>query len=279
MSFSSAVVQPQISIQPHGSPGVKPAAPPEERDHRLLSISTWLLEGQPRTEVVATAQALWGISRRTAQLYVQQAQRRLAREAIEEDRLFYLRLSQLQRDKVLNLVFRYLQQGLFDPKVLRALTGLVTAVQKLLDSRDQTAAEVHKLLGGIEQPPAMVQTVARPTTAPTEEQRQATAPKGERPADSVPEGFAPVAPAAPPPRPELASKEAARPTGSETKKPLPKAKPIAQRPTAVPPPGSLEHAIWLSLQPEELPAICPDRPKSRPDQEKQPEVPLGTGSP
>jgi hypothetical protein len=107
-----------------------------------------LVYGASRQEISDLAQKQWGVSRRTAQDYLHTVQQRLAGEAVEEDRLVALRLSQLQRDKLVGLALRYVHSPTedFDPKVLQALTRLISAVRGLLDSRDRTAAEIQHLV-------------------------------------------------------------------------------------------------------------------------------------
>ncbi len=126
---------------------------PDELRERLLCVSEWLLDGQPQHEMVALAMARWSIERRTAQVYLQKARRRLAAQAAREDRMFYLRLSQMQRDRLMRLVFRHMEIiEHHTPQKLRALTGLVAATCRLLDSRDQTATAIHRMNGFEERP-------------------------------------------------------------------------------------------------------------------------------
>jgi hypothetical protein len=117
-------------------------------EERLLEVAEMLIFGASRREVIEMARRRFGVSQRTAQLYVQQAQKRMALEAADEDRLFHLRLSQLQRDKLVGLALRYAHDNReqLDPRVLQSLAAVITAVRGLLDSRDRAVGEIHQLV-------------------------------------------------------------------------------------------------------------------------------------
>jgi hypothetical protein len=124
------------------------AGSPDPVGDRLHVLAEMLVYGASRQDILDLAQRRWGVSRRTAQDYLHTVRQRLAGEAADEDRLFALRLSQLQRDKLVGLALRYTQHTKeeFDPKVLQSLAAMITAVRGLLDSRDRTAAEIHQLV-------------------------------------------------------------------------------------------------------------------------------------
>jgi len=108
-----------------------------------------LLDGKTRAEIQDLLCIEHDVSRRSAQIYVSAAQRLLATEAGELEQLFYLRLSQHQRDKLMGIVMSYAQSpSSVDPKVLTALTKLVQTACKLLDGRNATALEIQKLIAG-----------------------------------------------------------------------------------------------------------------------------------
>ncbi len=117
-------------------------------EERLQVLAEMLVYGASRREALEMAQQKWGVSRRTAQAYLQRVQQQLAREAADEDRLFHLRLSQLQRDKLVGLALRYAhdKREQLDPHVLQSLSAIITAVRGLLDSRDRAAGEIHQLV-------------------------------------------------------------------------------------------------------------------------------------
>jgi hypothetical protein len=121
---------------------------PDPVEDRLQILAEMLVYGASREEILDQAQRRWGVSRRTAQDYLHTVRQRLTGEAAEDDRLFALRLSQLQRDKLVGLALRYTlsTKEEFDPKVLQSLAAMITAVRGLLDSRDRTAAEIHQLV-------------------------------------------------------------------------------------------------------------------------------------
>lgn len=115
-----------------------------EAEYRQLMVMDWLQQSRTRTEAVACAVMQWGVSRRSAQLYVQRAIRRLTREAAQENRGFFLRLSQLQRDRLLQQVIAAAEgRKDLDAAAMKALAQLVDAGCKLLDSRDRTAEAMH----------------------------------------------------------------------------------------------------------------------------------------
>ncbi len=117
-------------------------------EERLQALAEMVIFGASRREVMQFALAQWGLSRRTAQEYLKRVQERLARDTAGEDRLFYLKLSQLQRDRLVGLALRYAHENRekLDPRVLQALAGIITAVRGLLDSRDRAAGEIHQLV-------------------------------------------------------------------------------------------------------------------------------------
>ncbi len=121
-------------------------------EERLQALAEMVIFGASRREVTQFVLAQWGLSRRTAQEYLKRVQERLARDTVAqaagEDRLFYLKLSQLQRDRLVGLALRYAHENRekLDPRVLQALAGIITAVRGLLDSRDRAAGEIHQLV-------------------------------------------------------------------------------------------------------------------------------------
>lgn len=122
------------------SPGRRDNACHEEVSRRLLFVIHLLQSGSSRCDIVTLIQGLWGVGERMAQLYVKRAIEHLAQEAGEEDRLFYLKLSQIQRDKLLTHVFRSLEGAKnLEP---HKLASLLRPAIKLLETRDVLAAEV-----------------------------------------------------------------------------------------------------------------------------------------
>jgi hypothetical protein len=115
---------------------------------RLEAIAEMLVYGASQQEILGLVQKQWGVSRRTAQDDLHTVRQRLAGEAAAEDRLFSLRVSQLQRDKLVGLALRYAVNppADLDPQLLQALASLITAVRGLLDSRDHTAAAIQHLV-------------------------------------------------------------------------------------------------------------------------------------
>jgi hypothetical protein len=115
-------------------PGVQSMA-----DFRQLMVMEWLQQCRARSEVVSYAMLQWGISRRTAQCYVQEAIRRLSGESATEPRGYFLRMSQLQRERLLQQVLAAAEgRKEMDTAGIKALARLVEAGCKLLDSRDRT---------------------------------------------------------------------------------------------------------------------------------------------
>jgi hypothetical protein len=117
-------------------------------EERLQTMAEMLIFGASRRDVIQFAEAQWRLSKRTAQEYLKRVQERLSRDEASEDRLFYLKLSQLQRDKLVGLALRYAHENRerLDPKVLQSLAAITTAVRGLLDSRDRAAGEIHQLV-------------------------------------------------------------------------------------------------------------------------------------
>jgi hypothetical protein len=146
------------SRQPaHNTPQVPPPAPvpvpvlpPAERVRlRLGVLEEMSLLGAGREELLATAQARWAVSRRTAQAYLKAVEERLRRQAESAQLLAELQRSQLQRDKLAGVVLRAVESPdgcLPEPAVLQGLAAVVTAVRGLLDSRDRCAGEIDRLV-------------------------------------------------------------------------------------------------------------------------------------
>jgi hypothetical protein len=120
----------------------------ESVEARYQVIAEIIVNGASRQDAIALSVRRWQVSVRTAELYVQTVRKRLAGEAAEGDRLFYLHLSQLQRDRMVGLVLRYTARtdADYNPQVMQSLASMLTAVRGLLDSRDRTAAEIHGLV-------------------------------------------------------------------------------------------------------------------------------------
>jgi hypothetical protein len=120
-----------------------------EREQRLVHVADCLLEGKPRREILEHLMAQYQLSRRMAQKDVLEAQKRLATESADEEQLFYLRLGQQQRDELLAAVLNFVRgAGNADPQVVVNVTKLVATAARLLDGRSAAAVQIHKLVGG-----------------------------------------------------------------------------------------------------------------------------------
>jgi hypothetical protein len=114
------------------------SASPEEVVYRLEEIMDWLVDGLAPQQAVMRAQELWGVSRRMAQIYVQRARRRLARQEEENERSYLAWLAQRQRDRLLQYVLGVLaaiQQ--WEPQRIHCVVSLVHAACRLLECRDK----------------------------------------------------------------------------------------------------------------------------------------------
>jgi hypothetical protein len=120
----------------------------EAVEARLAAIAELLVYGASQQDILALVQKQWGVSLRTAQEDLRTVRQRLAGEAATEDQLLSLRVSQLQRDKLVGLALRYMLNPPedLDPKLLQSLASLLTAVRGLLDSRDRTAMEIQQVV-------------------------------------------------------------------------------------------------------------------------------------
>jgi hypothetical protein len=87
---------------------------------RLQTIAEMLVYGASQQEILALVQKQWGVSRRTAQDDLHTVRQRLAGETAAEDHFVALRVSQLQRDKLVGLALRYMLNPPedLDPKLL-----------------------------------------------------------------------------------------------------------------------------------------------------------------
>ncbi len=148
-------------------------------EERLQAVAEMVIFGASRREVTLFTRAQWGLGRRTAQEYLKRVQERLAREAGTQDRLFYLKLSQLQRDRLVGLALRYAQENLdhLDARVLQTLAGMITAARGLLDSRDRAAGEIHSLVTEQRQGRELAAAAPAPK-APVEDERHSPAGNG-----------------------------------------------------------------------------------------------------
>jgi len=153
------------------------AEAPENVSARLLRVAAWLAEGRTRAEVCALTRKRWEVSRRTAQLYVQKLERRLAHEGEKADPIFRLKLSQLQRERLLRLGHRFLRRAeALDAGVLGRVTGLLSAMGRLLDSRDRAADALQRRLDAAEGTPALVRAEADRLRAAAQLMEAKTAP-------------------------------------------------------------------------------------------------------
>jgi hypothetical protein len=140
--------QPPAEQFPGGQAGPAAAPPsaaatPEELDLRLMALHEIMAHGVWGSELVALAQAQWGISRRTAQWYVQKAKKRMARHG---DRLASIHpLSQVQRSRLLERILRTLRevQGT-DHATLRTLASLVSVAERLIEGRERSAQKAEQ---------------------------------------------------------------------------------------------------------------------------------------
>jgi len=145
----------------------------EDVEVRLQRLAELLVHGATRADLIDMAMRRWQVSRRTAEGYAQTVRERLVGQAACTDRLFYLTLSQLQRDQLVGLALRYTmnERENFDPHVMQSLSAMITAVRGLLDSRDRCAAEIHQL---VEEKIGAAKKVVRDSVADSAAARRAT---------------------------------------------------------------------------------------------------------
>lgn len=116
-----------------------------ETAERVAVVAGWLIDGLLRPACVAQAMREWQVSRRTAQVYVARAARRIAQAAQHKDPLFSLKLSQVQRAKLLNQLSELLREPNFtDPQVWKLKLQTIQTALKALDSSDRAAAQILK---------------------------------------------------------------------------------------------------------------------------------------
>jgi hypothetical protein len=116
-----------------------------ETAERVAVAAGWLVDGLLRPACVALAMREWQVSRRTAQVYVARAARRIAQSAQHKDPLFSLKLSQVQRAKLLSQLSELLREPNFtDPQVWKLKLQTIQTALKALDSSDRAAAQINK---------------------------------------------------------------------------------------------------------------------------------------
>jgi len=116
-----------------------------ETAERVAVAAGWLVDGLLRPACVALAMREWQVSRRTAQVYVARAARRIAQSAQHKDPLFNLKLSQVQRAKLLSQLSELLREPNFtDPQVWKLKLQTIQTALKALDSSDRAAAQINK---------------------------------------------------------------------------------------------------------------------------------------
>jgi hypothetical protein len=109
----------------------------DPRERRVLRLIEQLVDGTPRRKLVVLSMHEWNISKRTAQVYVKEAEDALHAEACELPPLFALELSQMQRNKILErLLERANGSGEND---VNDYCKLINMAIRILDSRDRTA--------------------------------------------------------------------------------------------------------------------------------------------
>lgn len=120
---------------------------------RVNAIATWLVDGKLRPECVASAMREWQVSRRTAQVYVARAARRIVKATTFEDPLFAMKLSQVQRDRLHQDLQELLRRGECIPfPIWQMKLKTIQADLKLLDSRDRTAAKLLQAAASLPPP-------------------------------------------------------------------------------------------------------------------------------
>jgi hypothetical protein len=131
---------------PTATADATPLAERPTTSERILRVASWLVEGKLRPECVALAMKEWQLSRRTAQIYVARAARRIGRMTTYEDPLFAMKLGQIQRDLLYQELQNLLRGGEYAP--LPQWQMKIKAIQttlKVLDSRDRTAARIAQM--------------------------------------------------------------------------------------------------------------------------------------
>lgn len=134
---SAAVAPPNIAGKP---------PPPHvllSTRQRLDLIRGWLLAGKPTHDVLLVIQDLFGVKRRQSFRYLALARRQMILEAESEGRTLNFCKTQWLRDRLIGEMLRQIE-GNTDGKQLRALSGAVQAVCKLLDSRDNSTDRVFQ---------------------------------------------------------------------------------------------------------------------------------------
>jgi hypothetical protein len=103
-------------------------------------LRKWLLADAPMDRMVHTAQQLWGLGRRSVQLYLKEIKAEMAKEASEDDYLAHLWKSKLQHEGYLHRINRDLERT-DDPK---AAANLLRLAATYLKQRDLTMASVFE---------------------------------------------------------------------------------------------------------------------------------------
>ena len=177
----------------------RPAAPPESQEERRVFLTDMLIFGATCEELAELARRTWQLSPQDAQELLRCVRSRLTVTPTDEERLFSLRLTRLQRNKLVGMALRYVAQpgeAGVNPSVLRALATFLTAVCGLLDSCASAADAIHALKDASPTPPTAPTAAPAPTPA-------ASAPAANGPATPTANG--PAAPAAGASRPAGAS--------------------------------------------------------------------------
>jgi hypothetical protein len=111
-----------------------------EMENRLMAIYEVMVNGVAGQDLLAIIQERWGLSRRSAQVYVQKVRRRMARTAEKDHPSAVQQLSQVQRSRLLERILLAIRGlDLTDPSAFRNLVALSGAAERLIGAREQSA--------------------------------------------------------------------------------------------------------------------------------------------
>jgi hypothetical protein len=133
------------ATNPDREGGATDPATPEQALERTRTVLGWLLDGLPPSAAVDQVQQEWAVGLRMAQLYVQRARQMIVEEGSDEEEIYYRRLAQQQRDRLIFVLFRALKGvDQMEPDRIRSLASIITAGTKLLESRDRVVLQEKK---------------------------------------------------------------------------------------------------------------------------------------
>jgi hypothetical protein len=112
----------------------------KQKSERLATLRSWHLQSASMEQILHNAKTLWGLGRRSVQLYLKVVKQRFADEASREDYLAHQWRSHLQQEQ---LVFKALK-ALDRASDVKEVANMLRVAERVIRTRDENMASIQE---------------------------------------------------------------------------------------------------------------------------------------